>query len=71
MDAVVIDFVVTRTHKVNLKFYCTYPRRKYLSISFEPQQVFFGDEGNPIPLVRKADPLKLKSQLNDHNCDKW
>ncbi|XP_074622654.1 uncharacterized protein LOC141880949 [Acropora palmata] len=66
VDAVVIDFVVTRTHKVNLKFYCTYPRRKYLSISFEPQQVFFGDEAGYGNFTFRMDFYKSGSYLSPY-----
>ncbi|XP_067017056.1 uncharacterized protein [Acropora muricata] len=66
VDVVVIDFVVTRTHKVNLKFYCTYPRRKYLSISFEPQQVFFGDEAGYGNFTFRMDFYKSGSYLSPY-----
>ena len=46
VDAVVIDYVITRTHNIRLPFYCSYSRRKMLSISFKPRNVYFGEEGN-------------------------
>ncbi|CAH3044643.1 unnamed protein product, partial [Porites evermanni] len=43
-DAVIIDNVITRTHDITFKFYCSYSRRKMLSIQFQPQQIFIGSE---------------------------
>ncbi|XP_068721857.1 uncharacterized protein [Montipora capricornis] len=45
VDALVIDYVITRTHAVNLPFYCVFPRKRWLQISYKPQNVFFGVEG--------------------------
>ena len=47
-DAVIIDNVITRTHDIKFKFYCSYSRRKMLSIQFQPQQIFIGSEGTLI-----------------------
>ena len=44
-DAVIIDNVITRTHDIKFKFYCSYSRRKMLSIQFKPQHIFIGSEG--------------------------
>ena len=44
-DAVIIHNVITRTHDIKLPFYCSYSRRKMLSLSFTPQPVFFLTEG--------------------------
>ena len=44
-DAVIIDNVITRTHDIKFKFYCSYSRRKMLSIQFQPQHIFIGSEG--------------------------
>ena len=48
VDAVVIDYVITRTHDIRLPFYCSYSRRKMLRISFKPRNVYFGEEGNVV-----------------------
>ncbi|KAL9987825.1 hypothetical protein ACROYT_G002193 [Oculina patagonica] len=40
-DAVVIDFVITRTHDIKIPFYCSYSRKKLLSLSFTPQPLYF------------------------------
>lgn len=45
VDAVIVDNVITRTHDINLRFYCSYSRKKMLSIQFRPQQIFIGSEG--------------------------
>ena len=45
VDAVIIDNVITRTHDISLRFYCSYSRKKMLSIQFRPQQIFIGSEG--------------------------
>ena len=42
VDAVIIDNVITRTHDISLRFYCSYSRKKMLSIQFRPQQIFIG-----------------------------
>lgn len=44
-DAVIIDYVITRTHDIKLPFYCSYSRRKLLSLSFAPQPIYFLTEG--------------------------
>lgn len=44
-DAVIIDFVITRTHDIKLPFYCSYSRKRLLTLSFTPQSIFFGLEG--------------------------
>ena len=44
-DAVIIDNVITRTHDIKFTFYCSYSRRKMLSIQFQPQNIFIGSEG--------------------------
>ena len=49
-DAVIIDNVITRTHDIKFKFYCSYSRRKMLSIQFQPQHIFIGSEGTWIML---------------------
>ena len=46
VDAVVIDYVITRTHTIRLPFYCSYSRRKMLSLSFKPRNIYIGEEGN-------------------------
>ena len=45
VDAVIIGNVITRTHDINLRFHCSYSRRKMLSVQFQTQQVFTGSEG--------------------------
>ena len=49
-DAVIIDNVITRTHDIRFKFYCSYSRRKMLSIQFQPRHIFIGSEGTWIML---------------------
>ena len=44
-DLVIIDYVITRTHDIKLPFYCSYSRKKMLSLSFKPQHLHFGTEG--------------------------
>ena len=44
-DAVIIDYVVTRTHNIKIPFYCSYSRKTLLSIRFTPQRIYFGTEG--------------------------
>ena len=46
VNAVVIDYVITRTHNIRLPFYCSYSRRKMLSLSFKPRSIYIGEEGN-------------------------
>ncbi|KAJ7383305.1 hypothetical protein OS493_029271 [Desmophyllum pertusum] len=43
-DAVIIDFVITRTHDIRLPFYCSYSRKKLISLSFTPRRIHFGQE---------------------------
>ena len=45
VDAVIVDNVITRTHDINLRFHCSYSRKRILSIQFQPQQIFIGSEG--------------------------
>lgn len=45
VDTVVIDYVITRSHEIRLPFYCSYSRKKLLSLSFTPQFIYFGHEG--------------------------
>ena len=45
VDAVIIGNVITRTHDINLRFHCSYSRKKMLSVQFQTQQVFTGSEG--------------------------
>ena len=45
VDAVIIDNVITRTHDINLPIYCSYSRRKMLSLSFSPRNIIVGSEG--------------------------
>ena len=45
-DAVIIDYVVTRTHDLTFPFYCSYSRKARLSHSFTPQRIYFGNEGS-------------------------
>jgi len=44
VDAVIIDNVITRTHDIKLPFYCRFSRKKMLSLSFKPRNVYFGQE---------------------------
>ena len=44
VDAVVIDYVITRTHDINVLFYCSYSRRDRITLSFTPGNVYFGIE---------------------------
>ncbi|KAJ7383315.1 hypothetical protein OS493_029283 [Desmophyllum pertusum] len=41
---VIIDFVITRTHDIRLPFYCSYSRKKLISLSFTPRRIHFGQE---------------------------
>ena len=52
-DAVIIDYVITRTHDIKLPFYCSYSRKALLSLSFTPQRIFFGTEGTTTILTFK------------------
>ena len=45
VDAVITGNVITRTHDINLRFHCSYSRKKMLSVQFQTQQVFTGSEG--------------------------
>ena len=45
VDAVIIGNVITRTHDINLRFHCSYSRKKMLSVQFQTQQVYIGSEG--------------------------
>ena len=45
VDAVIVDNVITRTHDINLRFHCSYSRKRILSIQSQPQQIFIGSEG--------------------------
>ncbi|CAH3042520.1 unnamed protein product [Porites lobata] len=44
VDAVIVDNVITRTHDINLRFHCSYSRKRILSIQSQPQQIFIGSE---------------------------
>ncbi|XP_073242010.1 ZP domain-containing protein-like [Porites lutea] len=44
VDAVITGNVITRTHDINLRFHCSYSRKKMLSVQFQTQQVFIGSE---------------------------
>ncbi len=50
-DAVIVDYVVTRTHDIKIPFYCSYPRKTLLSLSFTPQRIYFGTEGATMMLT--------------------
>ena len=45
VDAVVIDGVITRSHDIRLPFYCSYARKKLVSLSFNPLGIYHGQEG--------------------------
>ncbi|XP_068721771.1 uncharacterized protein [Montipora capricornis] len=45
VDALVLDDVITRTHAVDLPFYCVFPRKRRIQISFQSKNIFFGVEG--------------------------
>ena len=45
VDAVIIDGVITRSQDIRLPFYCSYSRKKLLSLSFNPLGVYYGQEG--------------------------
>ena len=45
VDAVITGNVITRTHDINLRFHCSYSRKKMLSVQFQTQQVYIGSEG--------------------------
>ena len=45
-DALIIDGVVTRSHDIKLPFYCRYSRKKFMSLAFTPQRIYFGNESN-------------------------
>ena len=49
-DSVIIDKVISRTHDIKFKFYCSYSRKKMLSIQFQPKHIFIGSEGSLIML---------------------
>ena len=51
VDAVIIDGVITRSHDIRLPFYCSYSRKKLVSLSFNPRGIYFGQEGNLIFFV--------------------
>ena len=45
VDAVIIDGVITRSHDIRLPFYCSYSRKKLVSLSFKPLGIYNGQEG--------------------------
>ena len=47
-DSVIVDNVISRTHDIKFKFYCSYSRKKMLSIQFQPKHIFIGSEGSLI-----------------------
>ena len=49
-DSVIIDNVISRTHDIKFEFYCSYSRKKMLSIQFQPKHIFIGSEGSLIML---------------------
>ena len=61
-DAVIIDYVITRTHDIKLPFYCSYSRRKLLSLSFTPQPIYFLPEGTMFNSLQLISFLSSKSQ---------
>ncbi|XP_074622474.1 uncharacterized protein LOC141880812 isoform X2 [Acropora palmata] len=44
VDAVIIDGVITRSHDIRLPFYCSYSRKKLVSLSFKPLGIYNGQE---------------------------
>ncbi|XP_067017043.1 CUB and sushi domain-containing protein 3-like isoform X1 [Acropora muricata] len=44
VDAVIIDGVITRSHEIRLPFYCSYSRKKLVSLSFRPLGIYNGQE---------------------------
>ncbi|XP_078357327.1 uncharacterized protein LOC144642207 isoform X3 [Oculina patagonica] len=60
-DAVIIDFVVTRTHDIKVPFYCSYSRKILLSLSFTPQRIYFGTEAGYGNFTFKMDFYKSSS----------
>ena len=64
-DAVIIDNVITRTHDIKFKFYCSYSRRKMLSIQFQPRHIFIGSEGTWIMLSSFFFPQKENIEIGN------
>ena len=60
-DAVIIDNVITRSHDIRMPFYCSYSRKKLLSLSFAPQWIYFGNEGTV--LINRRHSLKIRLRV--------
>ncbi|XP_074622583.1 uncharacterized protein LOC141880862 isoform X6 [Acropora palmata] len=63
VDAMIIDGVITRSHDIRLPFYCSYSRKKLLSLSFNPLGVYYGQEAGYGNFTFKMDFFKSGSFL--------
>ncbi|XP_067017039.1 uncharacterized protein [Acropora muricata] len=63
VDAVIIDGVITRSQDIRLPFYCSYSRKKLLSLSFNPLGVYYGQEAGYGNFTFKMDFFKSGSFL--------
>ncbi|KAK2555530.1 ZP domain-containing protein, partial [Acropora cervicornis] len=61
VDAVIIDGVITRSHDIRLPFYCSYSRKKLVSLSFNPRGIYFGQEAGYGNFTFKLDFFKSGS----------
>jgi len=61
VDAVIIDGVITRSHDIRLPLYCSYSRKKLVSLSFNPRGIYFGQEAGYGNFTFKLDFFKSGS----------
>ncbi|XP_015763752.1 PREDICTED: uncharacterized protein LOC107342772 isoform X3 [Acropora digitifera] len=66
VDAVIIDDVITRSHDIRLPFYCSYSRKKLLSLSFNSLGVYYGQEEGYGNFTFKMDFFKSGSFLTPY-----